>query len=284
MNEMKETVYSRELRLGEILAVGFRLFLENIRTVLLGMLIICLPMSILLNLIQLRMADTNTVMDTILQARTAVTDEQFMQVFKRMMTENLTLVAVSVFLEPIFTIGVAKGVKRRLENRPVSPGKMYGDALLLEGRIVAVGFVYAVLVFLGSMILIPGIIMAVNWCFYVYCIGICDRKGMDALRHSRDLVRGRWWKTLGFLIVLFFSGFFWNYLLQFLFLPFGDSFVVNTLYTTVTYLTNGFIVCATTVLFLNRESGLFGMGDLQEKEDVSVEKEETREEDENKSE
>lgn len=281
---MKETVYSRELRLGEILAVGFRLFLENIRTVLLGMLIICLPMSILLNLIQLRMADTNTVMDTILQARTAVTDEQFMQVFKRMMTENLTLVAVSVFLEPIFTIGVAKGVKRRLENRPVSPGKMYGDALLLEGRIVAVGFVYAVLVFLGSMILIPGIIMAVNWCFYVYCIGICDRKGMDALRHSRDLVRGRWWKTLGFLIVLFFSGFFWNYLLQFLFLPFGDSFVVNTLYTTVTYLTNGFIVCATTVLFLNRESGLFGMGDLQEKEDVSVEKEETREEDENKSE
>lgn len=281
---MKETVYSRELRLGEILAIGFRLFLENIRTVLLGMLIICLPMSILLNLIQLRMADTNTVMDTILQARTAVTDEQFMQVFKRMMTENLTLVAVSVFLEPIFTIGVAKGVKRRLENRPVSPGKMYGDALLLEGRIVAVGFVYAVLVFLGSMILIPGIIMAVNWCFYVYCIGICDRKGMDALRHSRDLVRGRWWKTLGFLIVLFFSGFFWNYLLQFLFLPFGDSFVVNTLYTTVTYLTNGFIVCATTVLFLNRESGLFGMGDLQEKEDVSVEKEETREEDENKSE
>lgn len=281
---MKETVYSRELRLGEILAIGFRLFLENIRTVLLGMLIICLPMSILLNLIQLRMADTNTVMDTILQARTAVTDEQFMQVFKRMMTENLTLVAVSVFLEPIFTIGVAKGVKRRLENRPVSPGKMYGDALLLEGRIVAVGFVYAVLVFLGSMILIPGIIMAVNWCFYVYCIGICDRKGMDALRHSRDLVRGRWWKTLGFLIVLFFSGFFWNYLLQFLFLPFGDSFVVNTLYTTVTYLTNGFIVCATTVLFLNRESGLFGMGDLQEKEDVSVEKEETQEEDENKSE
>lgn len=281
---MKEMVYSRELRLGEILAIGFRLFLENIKTILLGMLVICLPMSILLNMIQLRMADTSTVMDMILQARVNVSDEQFMEVFRRMLTENLALVGVSVFLEPIFTIGVAKGVKRRLENRPVSPGRMYGDALLLEGRIVAAGFVYAVLVFLGSMILIPGIIIAVNWCFYIYCIGICDRKGMDALRHSRDLVRGRWWKTLGFLIVLFFSGFFWNYLLQFLFLPFGESFVVNTLYTTVTYLTNGFIVCATTVLFLNRESGLFGMADLTEREDMEEREEDAQEREENKSE
>ncbi|MBM6828794.1 EI24 domain-containing protein [Anaerotignum lactatifermentans] len=284
MKEMKDLVYSRELRLGEILTIGFRLFLENIRTILLGMLVICLPMSILLNLIQNRMVDTNTLMNTILEARAMVSDEEFMQAFRRMLTENFMLVAVSVFLEPIFTIAVAKGVKRRLENRPVSPGKMFGDALLLEGRIVAVGFVYAVLVFLGSMILIPGIIMAVNWCFYIYCIGICDRKGMDALRHSRDLVHGRWWKTLGFLAVLFFTSVFWNYLLQFLFLPFGDSFIVNILYTTATYLTNGFIVCATTVLFLNRESGLFGMADLEEKEQVPTEEEELPKEDENKSE
>lgn len=281
---MKELVYSRELRLGEILTIGFRLFLENIKTILLGLLVICLPMSILLNLIQLRMADTSTIMDTLLQARSAVSEEEFMQAFQRMMTENLTLVAVKVFLEPIYTIAVAKGVKRRLENRPVQLGKVYGDALLLEGRIVQTGFIYAVLVFLGSMILIPGIIMAVNWCFYVYCIGICDRKGMDALRHSRDMVRGRWWKTLGFLVVLFFVGIFWNYLLQLLFLPFGNSFAVNTLYMTATYLTNGFIVCATTILFLNRESGLFGMADLAEREEIEQSGEAPQDEEENKTE
>lgn len=287
---MRDLVYSRELRLNELIAIGFRMFLGNFKTILFGLVIICLPISVLSSLIQTRMAGTLNIMNAISEAQYAVSNAEMIQVLQRYTLENLLIIAVSVFLEPIFTIGVAKAVKARLEGREVNRTKVFSDALLLEGTIVQVGFVYAVLVFLGSLILFPGIFMAVNWMFYVYCIGLCDRKGMDALRHSKDLVRGRWWKTFGYLIVLYMVGIFWNMMIQMAFLPFGEGFVVNTVYTLVTYLTNGFLACVITIFFLNRESGLFGMRDLQQEEFTVIDgvaqerSEETENQDENKTE
>ena len=51
---------------------------------------------------------------------------------------------------------------------------------------------------------------------------------------------------------------------------FTSNFFTGTSYTCATYLTQGLIVSAMTVLYLNRESGLFGMDALQE-EDAEAE-------------
>ena len=58
---------------------------------------------------------------------------------------------------------------------------------------------------------------------------------------------------------------------------FPDNFAVNCLYTCITYLTQGFVASATAILFLNRESGLFGMSSLQEPEEVQEAEEEKTE-------
>ena len=269
MEELKNLVYSRELRWNEAIAIGLRLFFYNIRTVILGMIVIALPISLLLNLIQVRMVNANEILQQ-LSAAATVTENQLYAVMQEVMTTSLLLMAVTVFLEPIFVIGVAKATKWRLESRQANYGAVFRQAMLLEPIVVKVGIVYMALFFLGSFLVIPAIYLDVVWCFYLYCIALGKRRGIDALGHSRILVRGRWWRTFGFLIALGIFSFGWNGILQMLFTLFPSNFVTGTIYTCATYLTQGLIVSSMTVLYLNRESALFGMDALQE-EDAEAE-------------
>lgn len=60
----------------------------------------------------------------------------------------------------------------------------------------------SLLVFLGSLLLIiPGIYLAVAFSMTPAVVMLEERAGWAALRRSRDLVRGYWWKTLGLLLV-----------------------------------------------------------------------------------
>ncbi len=59
----------------------------------------------------------------------------------------------------------------------------------------------SLLVFLGSLLIIPGIYLAVAFYMTPATVMLEDRGGWGALRRSRDLVRGYWWKTFGLLSV-----------------------------------------------------------------------------------
>ena len=124
MEELKNLVYSRELRWNEAIAIGLRLFFYNIRTVILGMIVIALPISLLLNLIQVRMVNANEILQQ-LSAAATVTENQLYAVMQEVMTTSLLLMAVTVFLEPIFVIGVAKATKWRLESRQANYGAVF---------------------------------------------------------------------------------------------------------------------------------------------------------------
>lgn len=268
---MKDLVYGRELRLMEITAIGFRLFLDNIKTILKGVLVICLPISILLYLVQWRMMNVYDIMQAVMEAQNAVSPEEMLALSKQIGITNILALCIGVFLEPIFVIGVMKAMKRKLEGAATGGMRVYADAMLLEGNVVKTGIIYAVCVILGSMLVFPGIYLMVIWYFYLCCIALVGKKGGYALAHSRDMVKGRWWKTYGFMIFLSILGFGWNSILQVFFVPFPNSVVKDILYTCVTYLTEGYIICCMTVLFLNREAGLFGMEGLQEETPMETE-------------
>ena len=60
------------------------------------------------------------------------------------------------------------------------------------------------LVLMGSYILalIPGIIFTVWFVFAPFALVVDDKRGMDAIFHSKSLVRGRWWGVFGRLILI----------------------------------------------------------------------------------
>lgn len=61
--------------------------------------------------------------------------------------------------------------------------------------------VYIVLIFLLFLLLvIPGIFFMVYWYFFAYAVLDQKLKGMAALKKSKEMLKGHWWKT--FVIVL----------------------------------------------------------------------------------
>ena len=53
------------------------------------------------------------------------------------------------------------------------------------------------------LLVIPGIIFGIFWCFSAF-IFIRERKGILAsLKESHKLVKGKWWKTFGFILLFF---------------------------------------------------------------------------------
>lgn len=68
--------------------------------------------------------------------------------------------------------------------------------------------VYGVLIILLLLLLvIPGIIFMVYWYFFAYIVLDQNLKGMSALKKSKEMVKGRWWKTFAlFVIAAIISG------------------------------------------------------------------------------
>lgn len=63
---------------------------------------------------------------------------------------------------------------------------------------MAISFVYTLLAVLGAILLIiPGVIFMVFYCFAIYAVVFEGHKFEGAFGHSRELVRGYWWAVFG---------------------------------------------------------------------------------------
>ena len=81
-----------------------------------------------------------------------------------------------------------------------------GDSLRFArgrlGPMLWLGFLFVVAVFLGTLaLIIPGIYLAVAFSVAVPVLLVEDLRGTKALGRSRRLVSGRWWSTLGVLVL-----------------------------------------------------------------------------------
>lgn len=266
MNDIKElrtVVYSREMHAGELLSAGFRLFMDNIKGILLGILILGLPLSLLLGIVQVQLLDLTDQMQQAAMAQTYLSTQQITTMSLQTAGYYLILAAIGVFLQPILDMGFMKLTKWRLEERKYNNMTAYAKSMLHTPTVLWVGLVYTVCIFFASVILIPGIYLGVVWTFYLQCIALGKRKGVDALGHSRMLVRGRWWRTFGFLLLL---GIIVSACSSVIGIFFPSKYVTEVLSIWISYIPTAFSTCVMTVLFLNRESGLFGMEALQEEE------------------
>ncbi len=110
---------------------------------------------------------------------------------------NLIAVGVFNFLAAIFVVGavsvqmdqVARGgdvsVVYALSRTFARFFPLFG-AMILYYICVAVGIV---------LMVIPGLVLMISLIFVGYCVLLDDRGPVDALRYSRVLVKGHWWRT-----------------------------------------------------------------------------------------
>lgn len=69
-------------------------------------------------------------------------------------------------------------------------------------KLFITNLIYVILlVLLFLLLVIPGIIFMVYW--YVFSVVVMDQglSGMEALKKSREMIRGNWWRTFGLVLI-----------------------------------------------------------------------------------
>ena len=133
-----------------------------------------------------------------------------------------------LLLFPVTSVAVTAAVANVYLDRPITVGDAYRSVRAILTPIVGTYLLLILLVALGSIALvipgifleyyssvfllvalgffmgfIPGIYLAICWNLVAPVMIVEHRFGMTALRRSRQLVTGVWWRTFGIMIVAF---------------------------------------------------------------------------------
>lgn len=241
---------NRELKISEIFSLSAKIFRGNLIPILFITVLIFFPISIILNII------TNQIEQSInvLHGAMAINSKGFLLTneIKRLGIYMLVMEIILVFLEPLGVIAVAKGTEKRICGEEVHYGEMILHALGNGPSIILVGILHTLFIGVASFLFFPAIYLWIIWCFYLYAIGLRDKTGLDALRYSHSLVRGRWWYTFGIFALLIVLEFICSYGIGTICMAGTGIFFLDTLSSVLSYIVRAFVIIFITILFINR--------------------------------
>lgn len=175
-------VTKADLGIGGIISEGWRLFSENFKTLALLALAIYVPISIISYLPYIEIADPglyNVVM-----------------ILSFVLSIVLALASI-VFMNAMIIVVAdgAKGKKTEFKEALQRGWKRFGHMFVTYLLMVLF------LIPLYIALVIPGIVFTIFWIFAIYAAVLSDKIGMGALKYSFNMVKGRWWLTLGYVIL-----------------------------------------------------------------------------------
>lgn len=115
----------------------------------------------------------------------------------------IDLIAEFLLVMPICTAAVAYAVVAQIAGGTPTLGQTLRAVLPYSSVLVGTVLLSAIATFLGLIALVlPGLVMAI-WFQFVGQVVILEKLSfLDALRRCRELVRGSWWRTLGYVVAI----------------------------------------------------------------------------------
>jgi hypothetical protein len=116
---------------------------------------------------------------------------------------GIDLAAEFLLVMPLCTAVVAYAVVAQLSGRPITLGETLRAVLPRWSILVGTVLLSVLATVVGLILLvIPGLVMAI-WFQFVGQVVILEQGSyLGALRRCRELVRGVWWRTLGWVIAI----------------------------------------------------------------------------------
>lgn len=112
------------------------------------------------------------------------------------------LVLVMAALLPLIQLAANHVIADAYLSRPGTLGSAFARAKRLYLPYLGTSLLMGVLLFFWAfLLLVPMVYFAVCWLVVGPIAVVEETFGMSALRRSRSLVQGRWWRTLGVLVV-----------------------------------------------------------------------------------
>jgi hypothetical protein len=103
---------------------------------------------------------------------------------------------------PIISLAITAAVIHVYLDRPVTIGDAYRSISSLITPVIGTYLLFYLLLILAFLaLLVPGIYFAICWSLMAPVIIVEHRFGIVALRRSRQLVTGVWWRTFGIFLL-----------------------------------------------------------------------------------
>jgi hypothetical protein len=120
---------------------------------------------------------------------------------------GIDIAAEFLLVMPLCQAAVAFAVVAQLSGRPPTLPDTLRAVLPRWSVLVGTVILSALAILAGLVALvIPGLVMAIWFQFVGQVVILENGTYLDALRRCRDLVRGAWWRTFGYLIVIGIAG------------------------------------------------------------------------------
>ncbi|MFA5051564.1 MAG: hypothetical protein WC544_00695 [Patescibacteria group bacterium] len=226
----------RELTLSEIISGAWQIFSEHLQAIILIALVIFLPLNIISAYMPGNNVDANDITNGTMVMELVV---------------SLALLLVAGVLAPA---AIAYIVSMHLENKPVDFKTAFRFALtrwlpLIGTTLLLVAFLLG----LTFLLVIPAVIFGFYWAFTTYIVVLKSKSGLDAIRYSQSIVRGRWWKVAGYLLVF---GLITGMITWVISQPFVNihNQAFNACLSTLSDIIFTFSIVATTIFFINLDA------------------------------
>ena len=125
-------------------------------------------------------------------------------------TDRLTGIALAaefLLVMPIAQAAVAWAVVEQLAGRAPTLGEVLRTVLPRSSVLVGTVVLSAIAIIAGLIaFVIPGLVMAIWFQFVGQVVILENVSFLAALRRCRELVRGAWWRTCGYLLVVGITG------------------------------------------------------------------------------
>ena len=196
----------RPLGIGEILDVGIKIYLRHWLTLFKIVVFVVLPAQILVNIIEISALPSNVTLSSGATGPFGGTFTEYGPV-SRHDRDVLLLGFISAFVIQFVSgrfaqAGCFRAIADAYLGEEVGWRSSLGFALRRLPAIVWMTILAFILIGLGTLLLIiPGIYLYVAFTVAVPVLLVEGAGPWRSLRRSRQLVRGRWWGTLGVAVV-----------------------------------------------------------------------------------
>jgi len=188
----------RPLSVGEILDVSIKVCLANWRTLLKTVLIVVVPLQILSTLLTADYTVSQVDFSATEPATAEETFDELNQYIGGLVITTILQVAAILLASAACLRAIAQSYLGEQSDWRSS----LAFALRRAGPLLWLGLLYGLGVVLGTVLLIvPGVWLFIAWAFAMPALLVENVRGPKALGRSFGLVKGRWWRTFGVILL-----------------------------------------------------------------------------------
>jgi hypothetical protein len=245
MDELVKSLKSEEKTMSEIAVIAAAMFVKSIKYTA----VFALPVYFFINLVSgiaVRQSDIDLF--------EIITDGPALSDIGALRNLAFMSAAVNALFAPIAAAAATGAVANYLEKALPTVSALSERSVFIWWKLAPTAALYWLFFYIGVPFIVPALYFGVIFMFYIQAVVFCGNWGFGALRISRGLVRGRFFKTLfRFAALLAAHGIFaFIVMIVTAFLPYNENLIFTAFYAALRQTAGLFFVYFTAVWFYNR--------------------------------